>query len=148
MKRTLIALLAVALLTAADAPGDEAAKKDLELMQGDWAAVTMIKDGFKYEDNDAQAYFRTVKGSDYSVFRFNKMLGKGTFKLDATKKPKAIDFLPATASGPGKPLLGIYEINGDTYKICYTPPEKERPTDFSAGEGTGHTLTVWEREKK
>jgi hypothetical protein len=47
-----------------------------------------------------------------------------------------------------KTALGIYELSGDTYKLCYAPPGKDRPKEFSAKEGTGYTLSVWQRKKK
>jgi uncharacterized protein (TIGR03067 family) len=126
---------------------DDAGKKDLEKMQGDWAAVSMVQDGMKIPDDDAQALFRTIKGNDYTVYRYDKALSKGTFTLDATKKPRTIDFLPANA--PNRmPIQGIYEFEGERLKYCYAPPGKPRPADFAAKEGSGHTLTVWEREKK
>jgi hypothetical protein len=42
--------------------------------------------------------------------------------------------------GGGK---GIYELNGDTLKSCVASPGKERPTEFSAKAGSGHTLRVF-----
>jgi uncharacterized protein (TIGR03067 family) len=95
--------------------------------------------------DDAQALFRTVKGNAYTVARFKRVLGKGTIKLDAAKKPKAIDAYPA---GRDKPLLGIYEFDGDKLKLCFAAPGKERPAAFTSAEGSGHTLTVWVREKE
>jgi uncharacterized protein (TIGR03067 family) len=139
-------LLAVGLLLAADQPKGDADKKDLERMQGDWAAVSMIHNGYKLPDDDAQSLFRTMKGEQYTVFLFKKVLSKGTFKIDALKKPKIIDFLPVDAKT--KPILGIYDFDGDAWKVCYALPGKERPKEFTAKEGSGHTLAVWEREKK
>jgi uncharacterized protein (TIGR03067 family) len=136
-------IMSVCLLAAGDA-SDDASKKDLKKLQGDWAAVSMVVDGDKIPDDEAQALFRTIKDETYTVSRFNKVLGKGTFKLDATKKPKTIDITPAN----GKPILGIYELDDQTFKFCYARPGKERPADFSAKKGSEHTLTVWEREKK
>src|SRR5437660_6472175 len=112
------------LLIAADAPND-AAKKDLERMQGDWNAVEMVRDGTKLSDDEVQTFFRTVKGDQYSVSLFDKVLGKGTIKLDTTKKPKAIDALPVG----GKPMLGIYEFDGERLKLCFAPSGKERPAN-------------------
>lgn len=147
MKAKLLIVLAFGAL-AADLPKDEAAKKDLEKMQGDWVVVSMIRDGDKVPDDEAQVVFRTVKGDQYTIFRFDKPYGGGTLTLDATKKPRAIDALPASASGKSKPLLGIYEFDGDNFKVCFAPPGADRPTDFSCKKDSGHTLTVWAREKK
>jgi uncharacterized protein (TIGR03067 family) len=146
MRHILLALLTALVLVAADDPKDDATKKDLEKMQGDWCAASMIVDGLVVPDDDAQSLFRTVKGEEYTVFKYDRMRGKGTFKLDATKKPKTIDAFPA--ADPSKPILGIYEFDGDSYKACFSTPGKDRPTEFASKEGSGLTLTVWEREKK
>jgi hypothetical protein len=61
MKKTFL-ILCVAVLLGADDKKDDANKKDLEKMQGDWAAVSMVQDGIKIPADDAQALFRTVKG--------------------------------------------------------------------------------------
>jgi uncharacterized protein (TIGR03067 family) len=89
-----------------------------------------------------------VKGDHHTLYLFNKALSKGTFKIDATKKPKAIDFRTTSGLTEGQVMLGIYEIDGKHWKICYAAPGKDRPKDFSAKKGTGHTLVIWEREKK
>jgi len=148
MRWTILLLGMTGLLLAADPPSGEANQKDLERLQGDWAAVSMTRDGQKVPDDDAQSLFRNVKGDQYTVFLFKKAIGKGSFKLDATAKPKAIDFLPASAPAKSQPLLGIDEFDGDTWKVCYAPSGKEWPKEFAAKEGSGHTLAVWEPEKK
>jgi uncharacterized protein (TIGR03067 family) len=148
MKARLLLIATLGALAAADSPKDDNWAKDLKKLQGDWAALSMVVDGEKIPDDEAQALFRTIKDDQYTVFRFNKAIGKGTFKLDATKKPKTIDVFPANAGPKAKPILGIYELDDKSFKFCYARPGKGRPTDFSAKQGSGHTLTVWEREKK
>jgi uncharacterized protein (TIGR03067 family) len=143
MKRAVL-LLAIAVTAAADAPAGDS-KKDLERMQGDWACDAYTTEGMEQPADAAQALFRTIKDDTYAVFRFKKQIGKGTLKLDAGKKPKAIDALP---EGSDKPLLGIYEFDGDKLKLCFAGPGKDRPTAFTADAGSGRTLTVWVREKK
>jgi uncharacterized protein (TIGR03067 family) len=147
MLRTLLLTLTAGLLVAAE-PADDAGKKDLERMQGDWAVHSMTRDGQPLPDDDAQSLFRTVKGDGYTIFRFDKAIGRGTVKLDATKTPRAIDASPANAPAGSPPLPGIYEFDGDKLRICFAGPGGERPKDFSCKAGSGHTLTVWEREKK
>jgi uncharacterized protein (TIGR03067 family) len=148
MKRALLTLLAVGLLSAADPAKDDANKKDLEQMQGDWAAVSAVRNGAKVADDEIQVIFWTVKGNEATFYIFDKAWMKETFTLDATKKPRTIDMVSPMGPDKGKPKLGIYEIDKNTLKICLAESGKDRPTDFAAKAGSGHTLTVWEREKK
>jgi uncharacterized protein (TIGR03067 family) len=141
-------LLAVGLVVAAGPRAGDATKKNLEAMQGDWAAVEFTIDGARATGDEAQCIFRTVKGNEYTLFLFNKPLLKGTFTIDASKRPRTFDAQPLSGPGAGKRVLGIYELEGDRLKICTALPGKERPSDFAAKKGSGHTLTIWEREKK
>jgi uncharacterized protein (TIGR03067 family) len=143
-----VLILAVLAWPAIDDQAADASKKDVEKLQGDWVAVAYTIDGTSLPDDDVQAFFRTIKGNEYAVSRYRKVIGRGTFKLDATKSPKTLDAIPANAPAGGKPILGIYSIEGDRLKFCVAAPGKDRPTEFSAKEGSGHTLTEWEREKR
>jgi uncharacterized protein (TIGR03067 family) len=150
MKRILLGLLLLGGLTATTAAADDdESKKDLAKMQGDWAGVSMMRDGQAFPDDDAQALFRTVKDNHYTVYRYRKTIGKGTFTIDATKKPHTIDSTPEPPPGmEAKPVLGIYEWDGENLRTCYAAQGKERPTEFASKAGSGHTLSVWRREKK
>ena len=147
MTRSML-LFAAIVLVSADAPKDDASAQDLKKMQGDWVVVSMVADGMKVPDDDAQVFFRTVKDDKYAVTRYNKKAGQGTIKLDATKKPRTIDSTPDGPADKVKPILGIYEFDGDLLRICNSRPGKDRPTDFEAKEGSEHTCIVWQREKK
>ena len=147
MKRKTLLVSLVFLLLGTGMQQDDASKKDRERLQGDWAGVSMIQDGMKLPDDDAQAYFRTYKGDKYAVFRYSEPLAKWTFTLDATKNPKTID-ARREGDDKGKPALGIYEFEGGKLKLCVAGISKERPTKFESKAGSGHTLSVWEREKK
>ena len=146
MTRFSVVVLSMALMAVLGDSDADANAKDLEKMQGDWAVVSVVRDGVKEEDDNAQSLFRTVKGNQYTVFLFDKAVGSGTFKIDATKKPQTIDSFPANLAG--KALLGIYQIEGDTITTCYAAAGKARPAEFSSKKGSEHTLMVWEREKK
>jgi uncharacterized protein (TIGR03067 family) len=148
MLSVLIFIFVSALVSVAAPPQAGATKADLEKLQGDWAEVSVCVDGVKASDDEAQSIFQTIKGDRYTLSLFNKSLVKGTLKIDATKKPKTIDM--TTTDGPGKDTttLGVYEIDGDTLKICSAQPGKDRPQDLTSKKGSGHVLSVWEREKK
>src|SRR5205823_4054339 len=42
--------------------------------------------------------------------------------------------------------LGIYELEGDTWKICLTLTAKERPKEFAAPAGSGLALETLKRD--
>jgi uncharacterized protein (TIGR03067 family) len=49
------------------------------------------------------------------------------------------------------PQQGIYEIDGDTLKLCtiaITSPKKKRPEQFASPPGSDYRLAVLKREKK
>ena len=62
--------------------------------------------------------------------------------------PWTVDVTYTSGDNKDKTMPGIYEIDGDTCKVCFAPVDKERPTDFEAKEGTDCVVTVWKREKK
>ncbi|MBI2805482.1 MAG: TIGR03067 domain-containing protein [Planctomycetes bacterium] len=66
------------------------------------------------------------------------------FQLAPSAKPKGIDLV---LDLQGKPQIyrGIYEIAGDTLKLCVSLPEKDRPTEFSANAGTKRVLLTLRR---
>jgi RNA polymerase sigma-70 factor (ECF subfamily) len=69
---------------------------------------------------------------------------EGTYKLDHSKKPKAITI---TTDQRGTEL-GIYKLDGDTLTICIEASGNKRPTEFATKEGTRVNLIVFKRVKK
>jgi uncharacterized protein (TIGR03067 family) len=126
----------------------DASAAELEKMQGDWMVVSMTVSGMKLPDDEAQTLFRTVEGDRYTVSRFMKVVGRGTFKIDATQTPKTIDATSAAAKADATPILGIYEFDGRQLKICNAAPGNPRPKNFNAGPASNQTLIIWEPEKK
>ena len=148
MKMYALLLAAAGLLIAAEAPQDEATKKELEKMQGDWVMVESTHDGKKMSNEDVKLFKRTVKNDRYTITRGGEVIGEGTFKLDPTKKPKTIEAVRTAGPDKDKPMLGIYEVEGDTYKVCLALPGEERPKAFESKEGTKHTVSIWKKAGK
>jgi uncharacterized protein (TIGR03067 family) len=140
------ALLCAALPGRGDA-GDskeEAAAKELKQLAGTWIPTSAQVNGSIASPEEVRKMKVVLAGEKWTLHLEGKT-AEATFKIDPTKKPKTIDFHPANAKG--QVLVGIYELNGDTLRICLPEPStgKERPTEFSGKDGK--SLTIYEREK-
>jgi uncharacterized protein (TIGR03067 family) len=147
MNRTLLLVLAAGLgfIGVAADEGKDPARKELDRLQGEWKLVSATRDGKDMPEERVRGYRNTVKGDRFTVSHDGKDVETGKMQLNPAKKIKEVNLVLAE----GKQMaLGIYELSGDTYKLCYAPPGKERPTEFSGKAGTGWTLSVWQREKK
>lgn len=67
----------------------------------------------------------------------------GTFKLDPEAKPKTMD-----KSSQDVTILALYELDGDTLKICFTMSGGARPTELKGDENTTARVYVYERVKE
>jgi uncharacterized protein (TIGR03067 family) len=119
---------------------------DMERMQGDWQCVALTYEGEVLADDEAQAFFRTVKGSEFTMFQFDKPRSKGSFEINEKQRPKQID--ETSARSGGKASQGIYEFDGERLRICLAAPGAPRPKGFSSKPGSQTSLIVWERVRK
>jgi uncharacterized protein (TIGR03067 family) len=78
----------------------------------------------------------TFEGDKYHQTLGGTVNERGTFKVDASKKPITIDLSIAEGSDAGKTQLGIFEVTGDTMRLSLdTPGAGQRPPDFSPKDG-------------
>ena len=134
--------LAVSSLPAAD---DAAIKKDMAQLQGEWSMVSAAADGQPMPDPMRKQMKRVCKGDDLVVTMGDQVFMKAKITIDPSKNPRTIDYEMTEGVTKGRKQLGIYELEGDTFKSCFGKPGTERPKDFKPGEG--RTVSVWKREK-
>lgn len=142
-----VMLLACAALTVnAGDDNSDAAKDDLKKLQGTWTLVSMELDGRSAAADDVKHVKSVVEGNKVTVSVKGEVKAAATFTIDASKKPRKMDATAIMGPNKGKTSYAIYEIKGDTFKICSSERGK-RPTEFSAKEGSGNSLMVWKRAK-
>jgi uncharacterized protein (TIGR03067 family) len=146
----IVALSAAVQSQAADVKAkEEAVAKDLRAFKGTWRLSSKEEDGKKFSEEEIKDVIATIDGSGkVSVRRGDKVINEGTVKLDPTKKPKTVGVTFTEGERKGQAAPGIYEIEGDTFRVCVARPGDERPAEFSAKAGSGRTLVVYKREKK
>ena len=123
----------------------EAVKKDLAQLQGEWTMVSGSANGESMSEEMRKEMKRLCKGDEITVMMGDQVFLKAKLTLDPSKKPKTIDYEMTEGFTKGKKQLGIYEINGDTFKACFSSPGSERPTELKAGDGL--TFSEWKRKK-
>jgi len=121
--------------------GDASAKSDLDLLQGDWALVEMVANGEKLPDEARSNIKLKIKDNQYFLETGDRP-SQGSFKLTERGNPRLMD---ATTQG-GDELAAIYEISGDTFKVCYAVNGAARPTEFKSAEGSDHVLAIYKRK--
>jgi uncharacterized protein (TIGR03067 family) len=122
---------------------------DLKAMQGQWSLAIAERDGKPAGDElKGLKLVVLIAGDEYRVLANDKVVGGGTFKIDARKTPHTID--TRITEGPNKGVMekGIYEIEGDKMIAVFAKPGKERPTEFKTKEGSEQSILRYERIKK
>ena len=116
------------------------------MIEGAWVPVTAELGKQKLPDEylkDTQIIF--------TADRYTYRDDQGTYKLVPTREPKAqkaMDFTGIEGPNKGKTLLAIYEVVGDTLKICFDLEGKSRPEGFKTRAGTQELLVVYKRAKQ
>jgi uncharacterized protein (TIGR03067 family) len=60
---------------------------------------------------------------------------EGTFAIDPTREPKAIDWTDTFGEDAGKTFPAIYALDGDRLMFCAGGTGQARPTEFRARKG-------------
>jgi uncharacterized protein (TIGR03067 family) len=147
---TILASAIVASISLADEPqSSAAAQAEMKQLAGTWEGYA-VEDRGERPDRGPVHLRLVIEGDKISAVDLGspdkKDMGSGAFKLDPGKEVKEID-----ATGvilPGKrerTFLGIYEVDGDTFRWCVDNRSKERPTEFRTIGGK--YLLILKRQK-
>jgi uncharacterized protein (TIGR03067 family) len=121
-------------------------KKELTALQGTWVIVGKEFMGIKASEEEVKKLTgkTVIKGDKITEWAGEpgkqKITSESTFKLDRAAKPKTMDLKYTRGVLKGDTQLAIYELDGDTLKVCYSFGKGEkRPTKF-AGKVDGKAL--------
>jgi uncharacterized protein (TIGR03067 family) len=126
----------------------ETAEEAAKALQGAWAAAAMEEDGRPVPEETRQRFRMTFKG-DKVVVRTGPLDRPDTecsYKLDPATWPRLLDLFPPNEEGP---VLCIYELSGDTLKLCWRRlgNSKGRPAAFATEQNSDLILFTLNREK-
>ncbi|HLJ95750.1 MAG TPA: TIGR03067 domain-containing protein [Gemmataceae bacterium] len=131
-----------ALLPTDQSPA-EIASIDRELLQGTWVATGLEREGKAMPKPTLESlHIKLIFNGDKLTFEYPDHTELGTFKLEVSDGRKTIDV--ATGVDTSK---GIYQLEGDSLKICGVPSSEERPTDFTTRARSKQVLFILKRQK-
>lgn len=117
-----------------------------ETTDGTWEVAAMETNGEPISSGSSEGLKLKVEGGKYSVNRDGET-DRGTFTLDATQSPKQMDIRPETGPGAGMTILAIYELNGDTMRVCYALQDGTgRPQAFKTSPGSEQVMITYKRK--
>jgi uncharacterized protein (TIGR03067 family) len=144
--RIRLLLLAVVplVLIAAD---KDAGKKEFPKLHGTWKVVAAEKDGKAFDAIKGGTL--VIKDQNFAIKTASGTELKGDLALNVGKKPRTMAFAHQEGPLQDKTWHAIYDLDGDTLKICYAELEsgKDPPTQFKTEQDSGFLLIILERHK-
>jgi uncharacterized protein (TIGR03067 family) len=149
----LVALLCTIVLPIAGGSGGRAddkadVDKELKKFQGTWTIESSVTGGVEIPAEQLKGFSVTFEGAKHTLKFEDNVFQAGTQTMDSSKSPKTIDVTMTEGPNKGTVMLGIYEFDGDTLKVCFDPQGKQRPTEFKSPAGSQNFVNVHKRVKK
>jgi uncharacterized protein (TIGR03067 family) len=121
--------------------------EEMERLQGTWKQIGYERDGVTdLLDELGWEPRSTFVGDTFFVTLADGSIPiRGTYKIDPTRNPKAVDWTDIIGEDAGKTLLAIYRLEEDLFTFCAAYPGQERPTEFKTRPG--QVLRVSRRER-
>lgn len=121
---------------------------DAKSLEGVWKPVSAELGGQAMPPAVVKAITLTIDKYTYMVTVEGEMPDKGTLSLNSKAKPKRMAITGTDGPNRGKTILSIYELKGDTIRICYDLSGQKYPAAFKSMKGTQLFLVNYRREKK
>jgi uncharacterized protein (TIGR03067 family) len=143
-----LALVVAGFLIPGDAPKDDPVKQELDKLQGAWVIVANTQEGKETPETLRASKRYTIKGDHYSVaFKgAEKPMLEFRIKLDPSSKPKTIDLIGIKTDAVF--LRGIYELDGDTLRLCFPVGDADRPKELKSEAGSRSGIITYKRVKE
>ena len=118
--------------------------QDPQDVQGTWRFVSLEVDGETVAEQHLEGASLEITGERFTTVS-PEAVYQGKVLLDSTALPRRIDLHFEEGPHAGASSLGIYELNGDTWRICLGLAGKPRPQRFETEPGSGHALETLHR---
>jgi uncharacterized protein (TIGR03067 family) len=114
-------------------------------IQGEWRPATAELAGRPMPEAFVKSISLKLEGGKYEVY-VGKEPDRGLYALDLAARPRGITVTGTDGPNNGRTFPAIFELSGDTLRICYDLSGKKRPTEFKTAPGTRLYLVAYVRK--
>jgi uncharacterized protein (TIGR03067 family) len=138
------------LLTVVLAMGlaDRDLRTEYTRLAGVWSFALVEVDGKRQPDVPFPSNKMILSRDGSYVVVQGPRVTRGTLTVDPAKAPKHYDPTIKTGRLKGLTVPGIYELDGNTLRLCFPLGSKERPSVLASKPGSGLIFQVFKREKQ
>jgi uncharacterized protein (TIGR03067 family) len=120
---------------------------ELEILQGEWVAISLTRDGMVLPSQFCESSSRVAQGNMTTVTFGNQVWMRALTRIDVSSMPPAIDYLHLDGPAAGQIQRGILSLALDEARFCLAEPGVPRPSEFTSTSGSGLTLSTWRRKR-
>ena len=144
MKKLLCITFIASLCLTSFAADDSA---DTKTLQGSWIPVKAELGGQPLPADVLKKITLILTNQNYEVTITGEQSDFGTWSIDTSTKPKGMTIVGTKGPNAGKTFPCIYEVKGNTFRICYDLSGTKQPTEFKTATGTKLYLVTYNRKK-
>lgn len=122
-------------------------RNDAKAVQGTWVPARAELAGQPMTEAVLKSISLKLDNGKYEVFVGGNP-DRGTYTIDSASKPRSMTITGTEGPNHGRTFPAIYELKGDTLRICYDLSGAKRPTVFKSIEGTKLYLVTYNRKKE
>lgn len=122
------------------------ARGDLAMLQGAWDRVSMEVRG-RQASRGGAGWTATYEDDQLTLRSNGEQYRRSLIVLDPSTSPKSINTWDRDGPAKDQTFPGIYEIDGDTMRVCIAEPGKPRPTEFTTVGGSGFLYYTYKRRQ-
>jgi len=147
MSRSICPLLLALAVSGTIAGQQKRADDESRELDGVWLALTRKLNGKETLSSEPPVKLVLV-GDRFFLIAGDRVGAEGTARFDRGRKPKIIDITMKSQERKGQTDLGIYQIVGDTLRMCFVTSNRPRLAEFPDKSREGDFIIYWEFKRE
>jgi uncharacterized protein (TIGR03067 family) len=140
-----VAVLIVLAVASVGWCADQKESKGDKALIGWWKPDSAVMAGKDFSGEELRGMYLSLSRGKYTLNN-GDLVDEGTYKIDESENPKTITFVVAKGPTKGNTMLGIYELNKSSLRVCFDISGKTRPTKFESKPDTQSFLASYHRQ--